>query len=53
MGAGGRGGRVRYDVWILGGEGWGGGVGEGSAPKWGFVVWVVADVWVGWGDILG
>ena len=32
-----------------------GGVGweEGSAQKWGFVVWVVADIWVGWGDISG
>ena len=24
MGAGGQGGRARYDVWILGGVGWGG-----------------------------
>ena len=30
MGAGGRGGRARYDVWILGGEGWGGMGGMGG-----------------------
>ena len=35
-------------------EGWGGvGWRGGSAQKWGFVIWVVADIWVGWGDILG
>ena len=50
--------KTKVEKWCVlwGSAVWCGGVGcggvgweEGSAQKWGFVVWVVADIWVGWG----